>query len=212
MAEAKRPSRIDVHHHFYAPEYLAVMGDMAKRPIVRDWSVARSLEEMDKNGIGTAVLSLSPPGPHHVGNAAARTSGQRACDENAVDASGALRAFRFGADAGRGGYACRDRLLPRHARGGRHSIHDKLWRALSRPSRFHARHGGIEPSQRIGLASIRWRLSAVHRRSAGSSSRCSSSPRTPTAASLAFCSPERSRASQTYASSSAIARTCEIGT
>lgn len=67
MGEAKQGSRIDVHHHFYAPEYLAVMGDMAKRPMVRDWSVARSLEEMDKNGVGTAVLSLSPPGLHHVG-------------------------------------------------------------------------------------------------------------------------------------------------
>jgi predicted TIM-barrel fold metal-dependent hydrolase len=67
MAEAKRPRRIDVHHHFYASEYLAVMGDMAKRPVVRDWSVARSLEEMDKNGVGTAVLSLSPPGLHQLG-------------------------------------------------------------------------------------------------------------------------------------------------
>lgn len=67
MAEEQRPSRIDVHHHFYAPEYLAVMGDMAKRPVVRDWTMARSLEEMDKNGVGTAMLSLSPPGLHHLG-------------------------------------------------------------------------------------------------------------------------------------------------
>jgi predicted TIM-barrel fold metal-dependent hydrolase len=63
MAERRR---IDVHHHFYAPEYLAVMGEMGQRPIVRDWSVARSLEEMDKNGVATAVLSLSPPGLHHL--------------------------------------------------------------------------------------------------------------------------------------------------
>src|SRR5262249_19658666 len=67
MAEAKHPSRIDVHHHFFAPEYLDVMGDMAKRPVVRDWTADRSIEEMDKNGIATAVLSLSPPGLHHVG-------------------------------------------------------------------------------------------------------------------------------------------------
>jgi predicted TIM-barrel fold metal-dependent hydrolase len=44
MAEAKRPSRIDVHHHFYAPEYLAVMGEMGNRPIMRDWTIARSLD------------------------------------------------------------------------------------------------------------------------------------------------------------------------
>ena len=35
MEEARRRSRIDVHHHFFAPEYLAVMGDMAKRPVGR---------------------------------------------------------------------------------------------------------------------------------------------------------------------------------
>ena len=62
MADAHHGSRIDVHHHFYSPEYLAVMGEMGKRPIVHDWTVGRSLEEMDKNGIASAVLSLSPPG------------------------------------------------------------------------------------------------------------------------------------------------------
>jgi 6-methylsalicylate decarboxylase len=66
MAEAKRLNRIDVHHHFYPPDYLAVIGDVAKRPVVRDWTAARSLEEMDDNGVGTAVLSLSPPGLHHL--------------------------------------------------------------------------------------------------------------------------------------------------
>ena len=67
MVEVRRSSRIDVHHHFYPPEYLGVMGDVAKRPVVRDWTVSRSLAEMDQNGVGAAVLSLSPPGLHHVG-------------------------------------------------------------------------------------------------------------------------------------------------
>jgi predicted TIM-barrel fold metal-dependent hydrolase len=84
MAEEKRPSRIDVHHHFFAPEYLAVMGDMAKRPVVRDWTAARSLEEMDKNGVGTAVLSLSPPGLHHVGKEEVRRLA-RAVNEHAAN-------------------------------------------------------------------------------------------------------------------------------
>src|SRR4051794_28481219 len=84
MAEAKRPSRIDVHHHFFAPEYLAVMGEMAKRPVVRDWTAARSLEEMDKNGVGTAVLSLSPPGLHHVGKEEMRRLA-RAVNEHAAN-------------------------------------------------------------------------------------------------------------------------------
>jgi predicted TIM-barrel fold metal-dependent hydrolase len=67
MTDPHHGSRIDVHHHFYAPEYLAVMGEMGKRPVVRDWTVSRSLEEMDQNGVASAVLSLSPPGLHHVG-------------------------------------------------------------------------------------------------------------------------------------------------
>ena len=56
--------RIDIHHHFFAPEYLAATGANAKRPEVRDWTLARTLEEMDKNGVATGMLSLSPPGIH----------------------------------------------------------------------------------------------------------------------------------------------------
>jgi len=67
MADPHHGHRIDVHHHFYAPEYLAVMGEMGKRPVVRDWTVSRSLEEMDQNGVASSMLSLSPPGLHHVG-------------------------------------------------------------------------------------------------------------------------------------------------
>jgi 6-methylsalicylate decarboxylase len=57
-------SRIDVHHHYYIPDYVAVMGDMGKRPVVRDWTIERSLEEMDKNAVAVSMLSLSPPGLH----------------------------------------------------------------------------------------------------------------------------------------------------
>ena len=31
-------------------------------PAVRDWTLERTLEELDKNGVDTAMLSLSPPG------------------------------------------------------------------------------------------------------------------------------------------------------
>jgi predicted TIM-barrel fold metal-dependent hydrolase len=57
-------NRIDIHHHFFAPEYLAAMGDNAKRPEIANWTLARTIEEMDKNGVATAMLSLSPPGIH----------------------------------------------------------------------------------------------------------------------------------------------------
>jgi hypothetical protein len=57
MTDPHDGSRIDVHHHFYAPEYLAVMGEMGKRPVVRDWSVSRSLEEMDKKVDGIQLMT-----------------------------------------------------------------------------------------------------------------------------------------------------------
>ncbi len=59
--------RIDVHHHFYPPEYLKGLssGSGADRdlfPGVTNWTPQRTIDEMDKHGVTTAVLSLSPPG------------------------------------------------------------------------------------------------------------------------------------------------------
>jgi predicted TIM-barrel fold metal-dependent hydrolase len=58
-------SRIDVHHHFFAPEYIAASPELMHLPPVKAWSLQRTMEELDKNGVGTAMLSLSPPGIHH---------------------------------------------------------------------------------------------------------------------------------------------------
>src|SRR5437867_4436520 len=43
------PGRIDVHHHFQTPSLTGGPD--------RDWTPARSLEQMDKHGIATALLS-----------------------------------------------------------------------------------------------------------------------------------------------------------
>jgi len=75
--------RIDVHHHFFAPEYLGAMGANAKRPEVSGWSLARTFEEMEKNGVETAMLSLSPPGIH-LGDRDATKKLARAVNEHAV--------------------------------------------------------------------------------------------------------------------------------
>ena len=60
---------IDTHHHFYPPSYLQMQKDYeGKRnippyPGVFDWTPARAIENMDKNSIRTAVISLaSTPG------------------------------------------------------------------------------------------------------------------------------------------------------
>jgi 6-methylsalicylate decarboxylase len=60
---------IDTHHHFYPPGYLAQWKEwegarkIPALPDVLNWSPAKSIEQMDKAGIRTAVVSLaSTPG------------------------------------------------------------------------------------------------------------------------------------------------------
>ena len=58
-------TRIDVHHHFlpqfHVDAMMAAPGRRAAGSPPR-WSPASSLEEMDKSGIATAVLSIVQPG------------------------------------------------------------------------------------------------------------------------------------------------------
>jgi predicted TIM-barrel fold metal-dependent hydrolase len=61
------PHRIDVHHHILPPDYVAEVGDAMIGPIsvsakTPDWSPQKSIEAMDRNGIATAVTSISAPG------------------------------------------------------------------------------------------------------------------------------------------------------
>ena len=55
-----KPFRIDVHHHYVPDAYVAAMKANKIRPV--KWSVQASLEEMDKSGIATAMVSPPPPG------------------------------------------------------------------------------------------------------------------------------------------------------
>jgi predicted TIM-barrel fold metal-dependent hydrolase len=71
--------RVDVHHHFYPPQYLEAMRQMPGRgssgatfPGVAQWMPARTIEEMDKHRVQTAILSLSPPGPRMLDQAVNR--------------------------------------------------------------------------------------------------------------------------------------------
>jgi 6-methylsalicylate decarboxylase len=94
MASSPQANRIDVHHHFFAPEYREVMEEYASRPVVRDWTLARTLEEMEKHGVATAMLSLSPPGIHRVSRERTRAIA-RAVNEHAAGIR-AERPARFG--------------------------------------------------------------------------------------------------------------------
>jgi predicted TIM-barrel fold metal-dependent hydrolase len=57
------PGRIDVHHHFLPPLFeQAATARNLLNPALKTLSVSRSLEEMDRNGVASAVLSIPSPG------------------------------------------------------------------------------------------------------------------------------------------------------
>ena len=54
--------RIDIHHHLFSPAYVAELAKVNQAPpIVANWSVARTLDDMDKAGVATALLSVTTP-------------------------------------------------------------------------------------------------------------------------------------------------------
>lgn len=80
-------SIIDIHHHFVPEAYkdaLIAAGDACPTPgfqaPLRNWSPARSLEEMDRGGVESAVLSITTPGIHLGDDAKARKLA-RECNE-----------------------------------------------------------------------------------------------------------------------------------
>jgi 6-methylsalicylate decarboxylase len=82
--------RVDVHHHFYPPQYLEAMRKTAGHdrggvnfPGVATWTPAKTLEEMDKHGVQTAILSLSPPGARMLDKEGNRNLA-RTCNEFAI--------------------------------------------------------------------------------------------------------------------------------
>jgi len=57
---ARAPYRIDVHHHLYPPAYRTALGTLSAG--LPAWSPQQSIEEMDRGGIATSLLSISSPG------------------------------------------------------------------------------------------------------------------------------------------------------
>jgi 6-methylsalicylate decarboxylase len=86
------PKLIDTHHHFYPPAYLKRQTEwegarkMPPYPGVADWTVGRAIEQMDKNGVTTAVLSLaSTPGLWFDDGAEAASKTARLCQDYAAE-------------------------------------------------------------------------------------------------------------------------------
>lgn len=61
---AQAPTRIDVHHHFTAQFHTDAMMAPGRRVGggLPKWSPSMSIEDMDRSGIATSILSISQPG------------------------------------------------------------------------------------------------------------------------------------------------------
>ena len=58
-----KPHRIDIHHHFSPPQWIAeVKGRQLLQPANANWTPARSIEDMDKGGVAAAAISITNPG------------------------------------------------------------------------------------------------------------------------------------------------------
>ena len=80
-AASAQPFRIDTHHHFSAPGFVDEISGRktGQRPLM-EWTVQKSLEDMDKGGVATAMLSISEPSVWFGNDNAARRLA-RECNE-----------------------------------------------------------------------------------------------------------------------------------
>ena len=61
IAQAK-PHRIDVHHHVVPPSWLQAMNLIGRsNPPLIHWSIQKTLEDMDKGGVATSIVSPTTP-------------------------------------------------------------------------------------------------------------------------------------------------------
>jgi predicted TIM-barrel fold metal-dependent hydrolase len=66
MAPLRRPAghhRVDVHHHLCPPAYAEAVNRI--KPLFKallDWTPEQSIEDMDRGGVATSILSMTTPG------------------------------------------------------------------------------------------------------------------------------------------------------
>ena len=55
-------TRIDTHHHVFPPPYIAALIEGKQdAQIAKAWSVARTLDDMERAGVETSIVSLTQP-------------------------------------------------------------------------------------------------------------------------------------------------------
>ena len=81
QATAGNPRRIDMHHHFAPPAWVAdVKGRPLLQPANTRWTPEQSIEDMDRGGVAAAVVSITNPGLWF-GDPAQSRRLARACNE-----------------------------------------------------------------------------------------------------------------------------------
>jgi predicted TIM-barrel fold metal-dependent hydrolase len=80
-AGAGGPRRIDMHHHFAPPAWIAgVAGRPLLQPANTRWTPEQSIDDMDRGGVAAAVVSITNPGLWF-GDASQARRLARACNE-----------------------------------------------------------------------------------------------------------------------------------
>jgi predicted TIM-barrel fold metal-dependent hydrolase len=83
---ARKSRLIDLHHHFFPPAFVTAALDryrQREKTIVSQWTPQKALEEMDRRGVATALLSITTPGIWFGDALAARTLARK-CNEYAA--------------------------------------------------------------------------------------------------------------------------------
>jgi len=68
-----KPFRIDVHYHFSSPKFIEAITkrNTGQKPLM-EWTPAKAIEAMDRDGVATSVMSTSEPGVYFGDKDAAR--------------------------------------------------------------------------------------------------------------------------------------------
>jgi predicted TIM-barrel fold metal-dependent hydrolase len=75
-----KPGRIDVHHHMLPPFYMDLRRAVPNVGVMPAWSPSRSLDDMEKNGVTTAMLSLAVSGVSFDAGEAGRSLARKSND------------------------------------------------------------------------------------------------------------------------------------
>ena len=122
--------RIDVHYHGNSPGFIAaIKAHNTGQTALMNWTPAKALEDMDRDGVATSIMSTSEPSVYF-GDAAAARALARECNEYVARlvsrSPDALRHVRDAAAARRRRDAARNRVRVRHAEGRRRLLHEQL--------------------------------------------------------------------------------------